>query len=178
MRSLFGRFAGAALGLVLTAGCSGDQPGPSTLPPVSPLPVESVASSPSPSLTEEQAVEAAVRFYFEGFNRAIEARDPEELARGSREDCECRDAIQMVERALSLGEIQGNRLTVESIRVTQVDGRTATADVQYSTTPGKVVAADGTTKATLQAESQARRGLFLTKDAQGWKVAQVEVLGG
>lgn len=119
-----------------------------------------------------------MRFYFEGFNRAIEARDPAELEAGSREDCECRSAVQIVERALSLGEIEGNRLTIESVRVTQVDGRTATADVQYSTAPGKVVAPNGTTKATLRAETQARRGLFLTKDELGWKVAQVEVLGG
>lgn len=178
MRPFFGPFAGAAACLLLVVGCSGSEQRPSSLPPVSPSPVESVLPSPTPSLTEEQAVEAAVRFYFEGFNRAVEAGNAGELAKGSREGCECRGAVQIVERALSLGRIEGNRLTIESIKVTQVDGSTATADVQYSTEAGKVVAPDGSTKATLQAETNARRGVFLTKDPQGWLVAHVEVLRG
>lgn len=177
VRGLFvSPLAGAAACVALLAGCS-DERGPSTLPALSPSLVQSAAPSPTPSLTEEQAVEAAVRFYYEGFNRAVDARDPAELAKGSRPGCACRSALDIVERALSLGIIEGNRLTVESIRVTQVDGSTATADVQYSTAAGRVVGSDGATKAVLQSETHARRGLFLTKDTDGWLVVQVEVLG-
>ena len=156
--------AGCAAGMT---GCSGDKPRSSTLPPAPSSAPISAAPSSTPSPTEEQAVEAAVRFYYDGFNRAFGARDPDELARGSRPECDCRSAVDVVRRALSLGAVEGNRLSIESVDVTEIDGATATADVQYSTSPGRVVGPDGSVQATLKAERGARRGLALTRDGTG-----------
>lgn len=119
-----------------------------------------------------------MRYYYNGFNRAFDVREPDELARGSRPECDCRSAVDIVRRALSLGEVEGNRLSIESVDVTEVDGAAATADVRYSTAPGRVIGPDGAVQATLKAESGAHRGLVLTRDGTGWLVAKVTVLGG
>lgn len=88
-------------------------------------------------MTEEQAGEAAVRFSFEGTNRAIERRAPQELARASAPSCNCREAVGLIEQALRLGETDGIELTIEQVVVNDVAGNTATTDAQYAPSRGR-----------------------------------------
>ena len=172
MRPTFVAFAGAALCLALVAGCSGDEQRPSTLPPVSPSPVESVVPSPTPSLTEEQAVEAAVRFYFEGFQRAYAQRDAQELAKGSTDSCPCRSAVQVVADLLSKGEVRGGEVTIEDVRVVEVLPDLATVQVVMVSNDGRVVDEQGQTVTEFRGEGRVTKTLLLNNDSGSWLVTR------
>lgn len=173
-----------AAGLLLAAvlsGCAGDEPSrPRALPSPSSAaasPSPSIAASPSPA-DDRAAVEAAVRFYYDGYNRAYEANDPKELAAGSSPDCPCRRKVALVEAALAKGRIEGNRVTVHAVRIIDLVGDKASAEATYTSTPGRVVAADGRVVEPLQGETNTSRTLQVDRVAGVWKVVNEVNFGG
>ncbi len=172
------RLAGLLL-VVALSGCGGEPPAqPRALPsPSVAAPSPSPQASPTPT-DDRAAVEAAVRYYYEGYNRAYDASDPQQLAAGSTADCPCRRKVGLVEAALAKGRIEGNRVTVHSVRVIEVEAARASAQVRYTSTPGRVVADDGSVVEPLQGETDTGRALEVVKVDGTWKVALEVSVGG
>ncbi len=132
----------AGLALVgLIGGCSGpDQP--STLPSDTPAPT---SSSPSPSpLTVEQEVEAAVRAYYAELTRAAQTNDPSALRALTTKVCPCYRPVRVISRNAKRGLTTPEAaFSVSSIRVHDLEGRSALAEVRTSDSAYKVLDREG-----------------------------------
>lgn len=174
------------LGLALAAalsGCSSAQePEPLPVPTgaVSPSATAApAAASPSASaLGDRQAVEAAVRFYYEGFNRALATGRAEELAKGSTLDCPCRSSVTLVADILRGGRVEGNRLTIRNIRIIEMNALRASTQVRYVSADGRVVAPDGREVEKLRGEPAGNSAVDLVKRNGTWLVSNVVGLRG
>lgn len=144
-------------------------------PSASPSPV--VTPTPSPT-SEVRAIEAAVRYYYDGFNRARRAADPQQLAAGSSPTCNCRSAVKLLGDLLERGRVEGNEVTVRSVRVVESARTNAVARVQYVAAPGRLVDASGLVLTPLQGEPTGNSVVVLEKRGPGWIVASVNSVGG
>lgn len=159
---------------LLTA-CSGS--GSDQEPAATPTPTASSAASGGPaplSAAEQEAVQAAVVDYFEGYDRAFETGDAAQLAAGSDPSCPCRGIVEDLERALADGgSIEGNRYSVGTVIVGQAQDDITAATAVVSSTAGRQLDADGQVVRTLDAQVEVTKRLLLTKRSGDWKVLQV-----
>lgn len=165
----------------LLAGCADTSTQPARLPPLSsraPSASPSPAPSPSPSPTEAQAVEAAVRFYFEGFNRAYAARNADELARGSAKSCPCRAAVAVVREIVSLGSVRGGDVSITMLRIAEMLPNLATVEVTLDSRGGQIVDAEGELVDTFRGEGVVRKAVVLSRDDGRWLPFRIDKLDG
>ncbi len=140
--------AGTAVlaGLLAIAGlsaCSGSDPKPGTLSP-SPRSSSSTASPSPTATTPEQQIEATMRQYFVVTNEAVKTGDVDRLREFSTSGCPCRRAANSIEKTVgSGGHFEGLRYDVTSIRVHDLSGDTAIAEVTATLPPYKVIDGDG-----------------------------------
>jgi len=124
------------------AGCSDDPPEAGGLPSNSPSP-STTSSSPTPATPEEQ-VEATMQAYFEETNKAFQTGDVRELKAMSTSGCPCRRSAESIEKTIkSGGRFEGLKYDVQSIKVHDIDGGTALAEVRADLAPYKVFNSDG-----------------------------------
>jgi hypothetical protein len=131
------------LAVVGLTACSGSDPKPGTL---SPTPSASSSNaSPSPSATTpEQQVEATMTRYFDVTNAAIQSGDVAELKAFSTSACPCRRAARTIASTIGDGgHFEGLRYDVTSIKVHDLEGNTAGAEVMATLPPYTVIDGDG-----------------------------------
>lgn len=189
---------GVCTGLALAAlctGCGGEDDGPPALPPVTAVATAATSTPPAPpsgqpsatatgnSTTstppsgarsaERAAVEAAVRYYFDGFRRAYGSGDPKELAKGSTASCSCRRSVQIVKSLLADGGmIMGGSVEVLSLQVNELLGNTATVTVTTNSPDAIRTNTDGSVD-TVPGEGRAQQVVLLIQEQGEWKVARI-----
>jgi hypothetical protein len=130
------------LAVLVAAGCSDDPPEAGRLPGDSPSPSSSSASR-TPGTPEEQ-IEATMRAYFAAFNEAFKTGDVSHLTAFSVDGCPCRDSAERIERThQSGGRYEGAAYKIESIKVHDIAGRSALAEVIATVGPYKIYNGDG-----------------------------------
>lgn len=172
----------ALAGALVLVGCgSDDSAGPTPLPSLtttSPTPTPSATptatASPSAPQTEEEAVKAAVRFYYEGYGRAYDSGDADELAKGSTPDCDCRRAVELLRDVLDGGTVVGGRAQVLRVEPAQVIDNTAVIVVETDIPNGVLVAESGTER-TLPGPGRSTVRVILRRPnvAGDWLVFQI-----
>lgn len=171
-------------GLLLVAvlsGCGGEEVAQPPALPAPPSPSASPSPSPAASPTpadDRAAVEAAVRFYYDGFNRAAATGDAQELAKGTTPDCPCRSAVDLTADVLRKGRIVDSKVTVKAIRIIEAEATRASVQVLYTSVGGRVVSSDGREVQTLQGEPNGNVGVEVVKRDGTWLVATIRGLGG
>jgi len=108
---------------------------PTKLSPAAASPV----ASPSPSLTPEAQVEAAVRNYFATANEAIATGDTGKLLSLSRPSCQCRKLVDEIAYIHDKGHADGGQFQLTSVAVQDMHGDTVAADVQYNVSGYKII---------------------------------------
>lgn len=158
--------------LVALAGCADDPEQPGKVPTkAAPSPTSS-SPSPTPQTIEEE-VEAAVRAYFAELTRAAQAGDPDRLRGLTAKSCPCYNATRVIMRASQMGgRLDGAEWNVRQIRVHDIAGDTAQAEVKYDVTPYKVVDGSGKILASIKAESS-HRDYSVIKGHNGWIITNV-----
>ena len=155
---------GLALGLVVACSAEPDQPG--TLPPDPPS-ASSTSASPSPATPEEE-VEATMRAYFVAVNAMFRSGDVEPLRAFSTNGCSCRQITDSVEKVtMEGGRYKGARYVVRSVRVHDLEARSAAVEVMAKVPPYKVV--DGEGKVTENSQGGALHTDFsMVKRGETW----------
>jgi hypothetical protein len=160
--------------LVVVSGCSDEPDKPGTLP--SPKATSSSAS-PTPDTPEEQ-VEAAVRAYYAELTRAAQTNDTTRLKTMVTRGCPCYRPIRVIEKGAARGEITPNaEWTVHSIRVHDIEGDTALADVHYEVSAYDVVDETGEVLGRVEAQNS-RYDLSLIQGPNGWVIGNLFNLEG
>ncbi|MGH3658408.1 MAG: hypothetical protein ACRDUA_17275 [Micromonosporaceae bacterium] len=169
---LFGLFV--AFGLLALAGCSDDPDKPSTLPDDTP---SVLSSSPTPDTPEEQ-VEAAVRAYYAELTRAAQTNETTRLKSMVTRGCPCYRPIRVIEKGAARGEITPDaEWTIESVRVHDIEGETAVADVRYEVSAYDVVDTDGNVLGRVEAQ-RSHYDLSLVRAPSGWVIGNLFNLEG
>lgn len=120
---------GVVLGLALVAGCS-DEPKAGTIKPPRSTTTTSSAS-PTPA-TPEAEVEAAVRTYYGALTRGIQVSDTSRLRPLVTQGCPCFGAVRTIEDNAAKGRKgPGVRVRIGSIRIHDLKGNLAAAEVKY-----------------------------------------------
>jgi hypothetical protein len=162
--------AGALVAAVVLVGCS-DPDQPSTLPRTTPTPTTS-SPSPTPTSTEEQ-VEAAVRAYYAELNRALQTNDVAKLKTLVDKNCPCYNAVQVIERnAMERERTPDAAFSLRSVRVHDVAGKTAAAEVKYSVSAYDVLDANDRVVTHIKKQSS-HFDLSLVHTDSGWVLANL-----
>jgi len=119
---------------------------PTKLSPVAASPV----ASPSPSLTPEAQAEAFVRTYYDTVNVAVSTGDTSKLMTLSRPGCSCRNLVTTINDIYSKGHSEGAAFLLHSVKVTELIGGTAAAEVDLDVTKYTVVVAASGTSETVE----------------------------
>jgi hypothetical protein len=155
---------------VLVAGCSDpDQPG--TVPRTSPTPTSS-SPSPTPTTVEAQ-VEAAVRTYYAELTKASSTNDTSTLKTLVARSCPCYRPISVIDRGAAKGERAPDAAwRLRSVRVHDIAGKTAAAEVKYHVTAYDVVDSSGRVLTHIKAD-ESHFDLSLVESAEGWIISNV-----
>ena len=170
------RWAAVALvATVLLVGCSDpDQPG--TAPRTTSTPTTGTPS-PTPT-TAEQQVEAAVRTYYAELNRAVQTNDASKLKTLIDKNCPCYNAVKVIERNASENERTPDALfTLQSVRVHDVVGSTAAAQVKYAVSAYDVLDADDDVVTHIKAQ-RSHFDLSFVRSGSDWILANLFDLEG
>ena len=168
----------AAIALVaglLLVGCSEpDEPG--TITRTTPTPT---TSSPSPTPTTPEAqVEAAVRAYYDEITRAVRTNDASKLKRMVEKSCPCYNAVEVVEGHAARGETSPDtKFTLQSVRVHDITGRLAAAEVRYKVNAYDVFDSSGEAVASIEAQ-RSHFDLSLAQTDAGWIIVNLFDLEG
>ena len=167
--------AGALVAAVLVAGCSDpDQPG--TVPRTTPPPT-TMSPNPSPTSTEAQ-VEAAVRAYYAELTKASSSNDTSALKRLVQRGCPCYQPITVIDKGAARGERAPDAAwKVKSVRVHDVLGKTAAAEVKYHVTAYDVLDASGKVVTHIGPDNS-HLDLSLVESSEGWILSNVFDLEG
>jgi len=124
--------AALCAGLVAVAGCGGDPEPPGTVPSkAAPSPTSS-SPSPTPQTIEEE-VEAFVRDYLAELERAAQTNDTARLKSMLTRSCPCFRAVRVINKYKQRGESAPDaRISVRSVRVHDVLGRSAQVETRYN----------------------------------------------
>ena len=128
--------------LLSVPGCSDDPEKPGTLPTRSQTPTPR-STSASPDTPEEQ-IEATMHDYFAVTNEAFTTGDVSELRSFSTTNCPCRQAADDIEETVAKGgRFENLRYDVQSVRVHDLKGGAALAEVVAELPPYKVYDGEG-----------------------------------
>ena len=162
---------------VVLAGCSEpDQPG--TVPPATSTP-STTTSTPSPTVTSaKQQVEAAVRTYYAELITGVQTNDATMLEPLIDQNCPCYRAVEVIERnAAKRHRTPDAELSVVSVRVHDIFGQTAAAEVSFDSSSYDVVDAEGKVVETIPAR-KSRVDLSLVQVNGMWIISNLFNLGG
>jgi len=172
------RWVGVALvaGLLLV-GCS-DPDEPATFPRTSDSPTPT-SSSPSPTPTTPEAqVEVAVRTYYAELNRALQSNDVSDLKPLVDKGCPCYNAVKIIERnSVEKERTPDAAFSLKSVRVHDIFGTTAAAEVKYEVSAYDVIAEDGEIVTRIKAQ-RSHYDLSLVRTEAGWILANLFNLEG
>jgi hypothetical protein len=160
---------------VLVAGCSDpDQPG--TVPRTSPTAIINTPS-PTPTSTEAQ-VEAAVRAYYAELTKASSTNDTTTLKKLVARSCPCYQTIAVIDEGAAKGEHAPDAAwRLKHLRVHDIAGKTAAAEVKYHVTAYDVLDASGRVLTHIKADDS-HFDLSLVDSAEGWIISNVFDLEG
>jgi hypothetical protein len=170
------RSLGVAVLLLAATACSGDPPPAGEVE----TPTPSVQSTtPSPTATPvEQQVEAAVRAYYAELTRAAQTNDTSTLKTMVMKSCPCHNAVRIIEHNTQIGRTTPDAtFSLHSVKVHDITGRAASAEVRYDVSGYNVFGADGTVKAHVAAQSS-HLDLSLLDVGEAWLVANTFDLEG
>jgi predicted lipid-binding transport protein (Tim44 family) len=146
------------------------------VPRTTPTPTTS-SPSPSPTSTEDQ-VEAAVRAYYAELIEAVRTGDPTELKPLVDRNCPCYRAVEVIEQNSAKGhKTPDAELSVVSVRVHDVEGKTSAAEVSFDASAYDVVDSAGTVVERIPAR-KSRVDLSLVENDTRWIVTNLFNLGG
>jgi hypothetical protein len=168
--------AGALVAAVVLAGCSDpDQPG--TVPRTTPAPTTS-SPSPSPTSTEDQ-VEAAVRAYYAELETAARTSDASDLRLLIDEGCPCFRAVEVIDKNRKQGEtIPDARISLDLVKVHDIAGRTAAAEVRTKDSAYDVLDAKGNVVDHISANTTHLDLSLVLNDVGRWVVSNFFNLEG
>jgi hypothetical protein len=166
----------AIVSLALVAGCT-DDPKPGTLKTPTATPTSTTAS-PTPTTPEAQ-IEAAVRAYYAELTRAAQTNDTSELKKMTSRACPCYRPVTVIEAGAKRGETTPEASwSIESVRVHDLEGRTAVAEVKYGVTAYDVLDKDGHKVGSVPARNN-HYDLSVVQNPDGqWIIANVFDLAG
>lgn len=170
------RSLGVAVLLLAATACSGDPPPAGAVE----TPTPSVQSStPSPTATPiEQQVEAAVRAYYAELTHAAQTNNTSTLETMVMKSCPCHNAVRIIEHNTQVGRTTPDAaFRLHSVKVHDITGRAASAEVRYDVSGYNVLGPDGTVKAHVGAQSS-HLDLSLLDVGQAWLVANIFDLEG
>jgi len=171
-------WAGVALvAAVILAGCSEpDQPG--TVPPATSTP-STTTSTPSPTPTSaKQQVEAAVRTYYAELTEAAQTLETSELKTLVDRNCPCYGSAESIDETAALGHTTPDAAwTVRRVKVHDVFGKTAAAEVHYDVSEYEVLDSTGERIRRFPARAS-HLDLSFVLDGETWILANVFNLGG
>jgi hypothetical protein len=159
------------------AGCSGDDPPPAgTVTSSAP---SATSNSPSPTATPvEQQVEAAVRAYYAELTHAAQTNDTSTLKAMLRPSCPCFNAVKILDKNARTGRTTGDaKFSLRSVKVHDVTGKTAAAEVRYDVSAYDVLRSNGTVVSHVRAQSS-HLDLSLLEVGRRWRVANTFDLEG
>ena len=167
--------AGALVAAVLIAGCS-DPDEPGTVPRTTPT-VATSTPSPTPTTVEAQ-VEAAVRSYYAELQRAGQTNDASRLKDMVHKNCPCYNAVKVIEGHAARGEKSTDSdFELRKVRVHDVTGKVAAAEVEYQVSAYSVVDSSGETIANIKAQ-RGHFDLSLAQTDARWIVVNLFDLEG
>jgi hypothetical protein len=167
--------AGLLVAAVVLAGCS-DPDEPGTVPRTTPTPTTS-RPSPSPTSTEDQ-VEAAVRTYYAELTKAAQTQETTQLKALVDKNCPCYGTAETIDETAAQGRTTPKAAwTVRRVRVHDVVGQTAAAEVKYGVNAHDVLDASGERVRRLPARSR-HVDLSLVFDGHNWILTNVFNLAG
>jgi hypothetical protein len=161
-----------ALGAI---GCSDDPEKPGTIP--TPRPTESsTASTPTPTPVEAQ-VEAAMTAYLAAANDALVSGNTSRMEALSDPRCPCRALARKLRRVYgSGGRYEGAEYSIRTLKVHDIHGRAALAEVRADIAPYKVL--NGSDKVTEDSKGgQLHTDFSLLVKEGSWIVANSFDLG-
>lgn len=120
-------------------------------------------------------MEAAVRYYFDGFRRAYDAGDASEAAEGSLASCPCRRVVPVVQQLLDIGDVSGGKVVIEALQVGNIEDGRAVVTVTTTDPGGSVKAASGEVQ-EFRGEGRTRKAVILVKQRGIWLVATLTAL--
>src|SRR4051812_23010987 len=165
----------AVVSLALVAGCS-DDPKPGTLKTPAATPTSTTAS-PTPTTPEAQ-IEAAVRAYYAELTRGIQTSNADRLRPLVTKGCPCFNAVTTIETNAAKGRRGPDaRVNVHSIRVHDLDGRLALAEVHYDVNAYPLVNEKGQVLSRIPARSDLVDLSVVQNKSGQWIVANVFDLG-
>lgn len=175
MRAPTGTLLRVCLVVGVLAACS-DPDQPSTVPSDRPTTSSSTASQ-SPATPEEE-VEAAVRAYYAELTRAAQTNDTTDLKTMVTRGCPCYRPIRVIDDGAAQGQITPDAVwTIRSLRIHDIEGDTALADVRYDVSAYEVEDADGRVLGRVAAQSS-HYDLSLVRGPSGWVIGNLFNLEG
>jgi hypothetical protein len=118
----------AAIALVASCSTKTDSSAPTKLPP----PI-TATPTPTPTQTPEAQAETFVREYYAAVNEALATGNVNRLETFSTASCVCSYLASAITDVYTKGRMDGAYFSVESVRVTEVQGATSAVEVRYST---------------------------------------------
>ena len=167
---------GVAVLLLAAAACSDDPPPAGAVK----TPTPSVQSStPTPTETPvEQQVEAAVRAYYAELTRAAQTNDTSTLKTMLMKSCPCHNAVRILEHNTKVGRTTPDAaFSLHSVKVHDITGKAASAEVRYDVTGYDVLGRDGSVETHVAAQTS-HLDLSLLEVGQAWLVANIFDLEG
>jgi len=166
----------ATMVLGLVVACS-DPDQPSTLPSDTPT-TSSTSASPTPATPKEQ-VEAAVRTYYAELQRAAQSSDTSTLRTMMTRTCPCYRAVKVLNQNKRQGETApDSKIELQSVRVRQLEGPTASAEVRLTASAYDVIDRGGEVVERVAAQ-EAHWDLSVIRTPQGaWVIANLFDLEG
>ena len=170
------RSLGIAVLLLAATACSGDPPPAGAVDTPTPS-VQSSTPSPTPTPVEQQ-VEAAVRAYYAELTRAAQTNDTSVLKKMLRKTCPCYRAVRVIEAGARQGESTPDaKWTLKSVRVHDITGMAAVAEVNYQVSAYDVVDKSGVVIDHIGSRSS-HLDLSLIQSGTPWVVANIFDLEG
>ena len=167
--------AGALVAAVLLAGCS-DPDAPGTVPRTTPT-VATSTPSPTPTTVEAQ-VEAAVRTYYAELTKAAQTQETTRLKALVDKNCPCYGSAKTIDETAAQGRTTPKAAwTVQRVRVHDVIGQTAAAEVNYGVNSHDVLDSAGERVSRLPARSR-HVDLSLVLNGDTWILTNVFNLAG
>ena len=178
MRAPAGTLLRAGLALVLglaLVSCT-DDPKPGTVGTPTATPSSS-APSPTPSTPEAQ-IEAAVRAYYAELTRGIQTSNADRLRPLVTKGCPCFNAVTTIEDNAAKGRRGPDaRVNLRSVRVHDLEGNVALAEVRYDVNAYPLINEKGRVLSRIPARSDLVDLSVVRSNSGQWIVANVFDLG-
>jgi hypothetical protein len=164
--------------LVGAAACSGNPPPPGAVTTLTPT-VQTSTPTPTPTVTPvDQQIAAAVRAYYAELTHAAQTNDTSKLKTMLMKSCPCFNAVRILDHNNQIGRSTPDAaFSLRSVKVHDITGKAAAAEVRYDVSGYDVLTRNGTVKSHIKAQSS-HLDLSLIDVDQAWQVANIFDLEG